>query len=92
MFRFVSFRFSYGVVLTGNRGHVPYTLHSPYVRVWAHQLVCTPLGHFLYPVGILWESLMSGPVKTSNRHGSAMQSITIIVLPLNVRVRTLVMG
>ena len=35
---------------------------------------------------------MSGPVKTSNRHGSAMQSITIIVLPLNVRVRTLVMG
>ena len=35
---------------------------------------------------------MLGPVKTSNRHGSAMQNITIIVLPLDVHVRTLVMG
>ena len=42
-------------------------------------------GHILGP-------LMPGPVKTSNRHDSAMQSITIVVLPLDVRVRTLVMG
>jgi len=66
--------------------------HSPYVRVWAHQLVRTPLGHFPYLVGILWEPLRSEPVRTSNRHDSAMQSITIVVLPLDVRVRTLVMG
>ena len=45
------------------------------MRVWAQQLVRTPLSHFPYPVGILWEPLMSGPVRTSNRHGSTMQSI-----------------
>ena len=27
-FRFVSFHFPYSVILTGNRGHVPYTLHT----------------------------------------------------------------
>ena len=27
-FRFVSFHFPYGVILTDNRGHVPYTLHA----------------------------------------------------------------
>ena len=88
-----SFRFIYGAVLTGKLWTCTiYSTHSPYVRVWAHQLVRTPLGHFPYPVGILWEPLMPEPVRTSNRHGSAMQSITVVVLPLDVRFRTLVMG
>ena len=90
---FFSFRFPYVVVLMGILWTCTiYSTHSPYVRVWAHQLVRTPLGHFPYLVGILWKPLMLEPVRTSNRHGSAMQSITIIVLPLDVRVRTLVMG
>ena len=39
----------------------------------------------------LGRSLGRTPVRTSNRHGSAMQNITIVVLPLDVHVRTLVM-
>ena len=53
IFRFVSFHFPYGVVLTGNRGRVLYTLHTAHTK-----LVRTPLGHFPYLVGILWEPLM----------------------------------
>ena len=87
------FRFPYGAVLTGKLCTCTiYSTHSQYVRVWAHQLVRTPLGHFPYPVGILWELLMLELVRTSNRRGSATQCITVVVLPLDVRVRTLVMG
>ena len=84
--------FSYGTVLTGNLDvyHILYT-----------QPICAGMGspvssHIAGPPYLLGEhtlgrSLGRTPVRTSNRHGSAMQNIMIVVLSLDVRVRTLMM-
>ena len=96
-----------------------YSTHSPYVRVWTHQSVHTPLDHFPCGASILWELLKLDTIKTSNRHDSIRLKIMfvflpdsrsiminimnvflfghrsiimIILLPRNVRVRTIVKG
>ena len=83
---------SYGAVLMGKFGRVPYTLHT--AHTWEYGLTSL-FAHrwatFLVRRAYTRSSLDRTPVITSNRQGSAMQNITIVVLPLDVRVRTLVM-
>ena len=64
LFRFVSFHFPYGVILTGNRGRVPYTLHAAHTceygltSQFAHRWA-TVLSRWAYS----WSPLCRDPLK-----------------------------
>ena len=58
-----------------------YSTHNPYVRVWTHQSVHTPLGHFSCCASILWELIKLDTFRTSNYHDNIRLNIMFVFLP-----------